>query len=100
MTKMLEYRFFYIKREEFKNKKKYNVISNLQHRRVKMTTENQDKVIKPSEVAKMLNISYMTVKRMEESGKLVPIFRTPKGHARYSREYILSIINSWRKEIQ
>lgn len=46
--------------------------------------ENED-ILNPAEVRKMLSVTYTTLHRMEIRGELKPAFKIGRGHRRYRR---------------
>jgi excisionase family DNA binding protein len=49
-------------------------------------------VLATGEVAKLLHVTPHTVNRWVREGRLVPSFRTPGGHYRFTRAYIMSLM--------
>jgi DNA-binding transcriptional MerR regulator len=45
---------------------------------------------KPSEFAKLINVTTQTLRNWEKSGKLIPI-HLPSGHRRYTEEQLQTI---------
>ncbi len=57
-----------------------------------MTMKN-DNLITIGEAAKILNVTLMTLRRWDESGKLAPVRKTPGGH-RYYRKIDVEVLSS------
>lgn len=57
-----------------------------------MTLENLPELLTPREVAELLRVSVLTVKRWGNRGKLVPIRINSRGDRRYKKQQVLDLI--------